>query len=158
MPFAASGGKLLILPEQIPYLEKEWEMEVLMNKLYIMAIACSLASCKLSADYLNRYTKLQHTSGYEGMSMLAIAAILEDFDALKHFLPTSSRNDLVETQALLKSNLDILKKQLHQKIPRETIDPVSENESDRHKNIHQQIYRIKNSLAEIAAKLLHESD
>lgn len=133
-------------------------MEVLMNKLYIVVIAYFLASsCNLSADYFNRYSKLQHTSGYEGMAMIAIAATLDDFDAIDHFMITASVQELTDTQAILKNRLDILKNELHQKIPRETIDPVSENESDRHKRIHHKIYSIKNSLKNISTKL-HGSD
>lgn len=132
-------------------------MEVLMNKIYFVALVCSLASYNLSADYLNRYNKLQHTAGYEGMSKLAIAATLDDFGAIDHFMLRASTQELIDTEAILKNRLDILKKELRQKIPRETIDPVSENESDRHNTIHRKIYGVKNNLKKISAKL-HRSD
>ncbi len=132
-------------------------MEVLMNKTMIVAIALSLANYSLCTDYFNRYAKLQHTSGYEGMSPLAIAATLDDFNAIDHFLLTAPHQDLIAAQAILKNRLDILKIELHQKIPRETIDPVSENQSDRHNTIHHKIYSVKNSLQKISTKL-RESD
>lgn len=132
-------------------------MEVLMNKILIVTIALSLASYSLCTDYFNRYAKLQNTSGYEGMSLLSIAATLDDFDAIDHFLLTASAQDLTTAQAILENRLDILKKELRQKIPRTTIDPVSENESIRHAKIHHKIYGVKNSLQKISAKL-RESD
>jgi hypothetical protein len=89
--------------------------------------------------------------------MLAIAATLDDFDAIDHFLTTVSTQDLTTAQAILENRLDILKKELRQKIPRTTIDPVSENESARHAKIHHKIYGVKNSLQKISAKL-HESE
>jgi hypothetical protein len=91
------------------------------------------------------------------MSLLAIAATLDDFDAIDHFLLTASAQDLATAQAIFENRLDILKKELRQKIPRETIDPVSENESARHAKIHHKIYGVKNSLQKISTKL-RESD
>jgi hypothetical protein len=132
-------------------------MEVLLNKMYFIAIAYSFVSYSLATDYVNRYTKLQHTSGYDGMAMLAIAATLDDFNAINHFLIKATRQELIDAQAILKSRLDILKNELRQKVPRETIDPVSENQSDRHNRIHRKIYGVKDSLQKISTKL-RESD
>ena len=73
-------------------------------------------------SFEEKYKALQTSPSYQGMSPIAIAASVEDFRAISHFTPRSSRAQLIAARAILEDKIDILRDSLKQAVPRDTRD------------------------------------
>lgn len=122
-----------------------------MKQYICIVIACLITSNTQTESQFARYDILKKGTAYQGMSEIAIAATLEDTDAITHFLYSASLDDLIDARGILESRLDILKGNLHQKLPRAT--PSHYEEQVSHENTHHKIDLLKNSIRQLSDKI-----
>lgn len=88
----------------------------------LLAITLMQSGIAQQQSLEEKYQGLQTSPGYQNMSLIAIAASIEDLIAVRHFTPRSSRAELINARAILEGKIDLLRDDLKQAIPRDTRD------------------------------------